>query len=499
MDQNGEREKEYMQEGVTAMTCPKCGAEVLEGLKFCGSCGAQLVRTCRKCGSPLAPGLKFCGECGTPWEETPGTHEQPKEPACPKCGAMIPDGRKFCVKCGAQVVQFCPSCGSQQTLGAPFCGTCGASMTGAAGEGTHGLKPVGFLAAWKRGWKFSAKGRASRGEYWWRMLSVLLEMLALGIVLFGIVAGIMFEWRFRHIPDEFFAVISIAYALWLLPMSIALLLLRIRRLHDQGLSGWWVLLWNTPPAPPIIGLIFSLRSGTAGPNKFGPVPGIRPTELQAAEAQSTAPVPTPEQPRRTRRPALKQAAVEWWRKAGEADLQFEPKIRKIFLILAGCLATIGFFWWERMYCAPPWGVDIFRTCVPFVGFLLLALPEKSVGHSKTGMVLEVMSAIIVFVATVGSVIDSYSYSAWNLVWPVCFGAFLIFFKRQGAKKICAWVLAGWCLLWCFNSDIRSFWEHLLMFGQCALWGLIALMEGRPGLVSGSQKPEEERKFREQTS
>ncbi len=481
MDQNGERKKEYMHEGATAMTCPKCGAEVLEGLKFCGSCGAQLVRTCRKCGSPLAPGLKFCGECGTPWEETPGTHEQPKGPACPKCGAMIPDGRKFCVKCGAQVVQFCPSCGSQQTLGAPFCGTCGASMTGAAEAGGAGLRPVGFKAAWKRGWKFSAKGRASRGEYWWRMLSILIEG-GLLVAILALILGCATEWDLDDVEDAGWIVAGIAYVLWLLPMGIALLLLRIRRLHDQGLSGWWVLLWNTPPAPPIIGLIFSLRAGTAGPNQFGPVPGIRPAELQASEAQNTG---------------LKQAAAKWWRKAGEAELHFEPKIRKIFLILVGCLATIGFFCWKPM---PPWGLDIFRTCVPFVGFLLLALPGKNTGRIKTGMVLEVMSAIIVFVATVGSVIDSYPYySAWNLVWPVCFGAFLYFYDRQGAKKICAWFLAGWCLWLCFNPHFGSFWERLLMFGQCALWGLIALKEGRQGLVPGSQKPEEERKFREQTS
>ena len=471
MAQNGERKKEDMQEGATARTCPKCGAEVPEGLKFCGSCGAQLVRTCRKCGTPLAPGLKFCGECGSPWEETPGAHEQPKGPACPKCGAMIPDGRKFCVKCGAQVVQFCPSCGSQQTLGAPFCGTCGASMTGAAEAGSAGLMPVGFKAAWKRGWTFSAQGRASRGEYWWRMLSLVLEGFLLAIVCLLIV-GVPCEWDFDYVPVAAVSIASVVYALWLLPMWIALVFLRIRRLHDQGLSGWWVLLWNTPPAPPIIGLIFALRPGTQGPNQFGPVPGIRPDELQAAEG--------------------KPAVLRLWNKAGEAELGFAPNIRKVFLILAGCLAAIGFFWWDRMFDGPSWILDIFRTFVPFIGFLLLALPGKTTGRIKTGMVLEIVSAFIVLLVTVGSI--SYFYSPLNCVWPVCFGVFVWahLYKCQMVKKIFSWVLAGWCLFWCFNSDIESFWERLLMFGQCALWVLIALKEGRPGLVPGSHEPEERR-------
>ncbi|MBP5787206.1 MAG: zinc-ribbon domain-containing protein [Kiritimatiellae bacterium] len=520
MNQNGERAQEDNEAGASAMTCPKCGAEVPEGLKFCGNCGTQLVRTCRKCGTPLAPGLKFCGECGTPWEETAEKHEQPKGPTCPKCGAEIPDGRKFCVKCGAQVVQFCPSCGAQQTLGMPFCGTCGAPMTGAAAAGGTGLHPVGFLAAWKRGWKFSAKGRASRGEYWWRMLSILIEILALAAFLFGIVAGIMFGWSFHHIPDEFFIVLSVVYVLWLLPVSVALLLLRIRRLHDQGLSGWWVLLWNTPPAPPIIGLIFALRSGTRGPNQFGPVPGIRTEELQAAaeKRQKLAelwrkasepvlqsefgPVPgnRPEelQVAEAKNAALKQAAAEkrqkrkaavaeLWRKAGEAELQFEPKIRKMFLILAGCLAVIGFLPYRRIF----WRLDFFRTVVPFVGFFLLALPGKSTGRAKTGMVLEALSALLMFVVALIPPSDM----SWTFVWLGCFVAFLWthLYKRQGAKKICAWVLVGWCLLWCFTVGdewVWGGWTRLFMLVEGALWGVIALKEGRSGLVPDSQAPED---------
>lgn len=440
-------------------------------------------RTCPQCGAQVAAGVKFCGSCGTLLEEMDGAHGEAKKPTCPKCGAEIAIGKKFCVKCGAQVIQFCPSCGAEQILGEPFCGTCGASMSGAAGAGSAGLKPVGFKEAWKRGWKFSAQGRASLGEYWWRMLSLLVEEVLLAVVVLLIV-GIPCEWDFDYAPTAAVIVACVVYALWFVPMSIALVFLRIRRLHDQGLSGWWVLLWNTPPAPPIIGLFFSLRSGTRGPNQFGPVPGIRQAELQA-EAE--------------RQQKLKLRLADVWNKESGVDgtgLRFTPQIRKIFVILAGCLAVLGLFGWNRHPAAPPWGADIFRTFVPFVGLLFLALPSTKPRKINAGVVLESVSVIVVFIATLIEVCRSTSwyfrYSAWNLVWPVCLGVFLYLHlsRRQQVKRVCAWVFAGWCLLWVFNSGIASFWERLLMFGQCALWGLIALKEGRPGLVSDSQEPEE---------
>ena len=45
------------------MTCPRCDAEV-EG-KFCGMCGAPLVkRACPSCSASVPPGHRFCAECG---------------------------------------------------------------------------------------------------------------------------------------------------------------------------------------------------------------------------------------------------------------------------------------------------------------------------------------------------------------------------------------------------------------------------------------------------
>src|ERR1700730_17863945 len=48
------------------MRCPRCSADNLAGLKFCGQCGAPLGVSCPSCGSGNPPENRFCGHCGTP-------------------------------------------------------------------------------------------------------------------------------------------------------------------------------------------------------------------------------------------------------------------------------------------------------------------------------------------------------------------------------------------------------------------------------------------------
>jgi hypothetical protein len=50
---------------VSTMFCGRCGAEQVEGRKFCTKCGASLAAACPACGTPVEPDAAFCGECGT--------------------------------------------------------------------------------------------------------------------------------------------------------------------------------------------------------------------------------------------------------------------------------------------------------------------------------------------------------------------------------------------------------------------------------------------------
>ena len=45
--------------------CPFCSSPVVEGAKFCPTCGKSLVGiTCAKCNTMNPSGSKFCKECG---------------------------------------------------------------------------------------------------------------------------------------------------------------------------------------------------------------------------------------------------------------------------------------------------------------------------------------------------------------------------------------------------------------------------------------------------
>src|SRR5881227_2884070 len=47
------------------MQCTNCAAEVPKQKKFCGHCGAAVVRRCLVCGAANPIPNKFCSDCGT--------------------------------------------------------------------------------------------------------------------------------------------------------------------------------------------------------------------------------------------------------------------------------------------------------------------------------------------------------------------------------------------------------------------------------------------------
>ena len=94
-------------------------------------------------------------------------------------------------------------------------------------------------------------GRASRSEYWWWFVFVVIVGAILGMfgktgeVLNGI-AGL---------------------ALFLPGLGLA-----VRRLHDINKSGWWVLLALIPVVGAIILIIWYVQDSDHYTNQYGPVP-----------------------------------------------------------------------------------------------------------------------------------------------------------------------------------------------------------------------------------
>lgn len=97
-------------------------------------------------------------------------------------------------------------------------------------------------------------GRARRSEYWWFALINALVAVAL-TVLEGIVGGTQ--------------VVSGLYTLAVLVPGLAV---SIRRLHDTGRSGWWLLIGLVPLVGGIVLLVFLLLDSEPGVNRWGPSP-----------------------------------------------------------------------------------------------------------------------------------------------------------------------------------------------------------------------------------
>jgi class 3 adenylate cyclase len=55
-------------------------------------------------------------------------------PVCGSCGAEQLDGARFCSACGAALLQTCPACGSEAPADAAFCATCGTALRPGVGR-----------------------------------------------------------------------------------------------------------------------------------------------------------------------------------------------------------------------------------------------------------------------------------------------------------------------------------------------------------------------------
>jgi len=99
-------------------------------------------------------------------------------------------------------------------------------------------------------------GRSSRSAYWWFYLFGLLVVVAALIIDFAIGT---------------YPIIYVVATLALLLPNLAVL---VRRLHDAGHSGWWLLIGLLPLIGAIVLLVFTLQ-GSDQPNQWGNGPDER--------------------------------------------------------------------------------------------------------------------------------------------------------------------------------------------------------------------------------
>ena len=114
-----------------------------------------------------------------------------------------------------------------------------------------------YLDAWKNYINF--QGRARRKAYWMFILFNLIALVILGLI--EIAIGLSGQNGY-----------GILTGLYTLAMILPLIALAVRRLHDTGRSGWWILIGLVPLVGPIVLIVFYVTDSQPGSNQYGPNP-----------------------------------------------------------------------------------------------------------------------------------------------------------------------------------------------------------------------------------
>lgn len=101
-------------------------------------------------------------------------------------------------------------------------------------------------------------GRASRSEFWWFMLFVVLVSIVLSVI-----DVVIFE------PEESLSPLSDLFSL---ATFLPTLSVTSRRLHDIDRSAWWMLLFLLPVIGWAVLIYWHVLKGSEGDNQFGADP-----------------------------------------------------------------------------------------------------------------------------------------------------------------------------------------------------------------------------------
>ncbi len=151
----------------------------------------------------------------------------------------------------------------------------------------HPWYGIGFGAAVKRFFTKYATfdGRASRGEYWWAYLFYAIVFVVLyAIAGAGIVAAARANSESGTTPQlgAGMYVASSLLSLFVLGTIVPNLSITVRRLHDTGRSGWYILFGLIPFVGGIILLVFLVSATTPTAEQYGPPRSQYPAQGYAA-------------------------------------------------------------------------------------------------------------------------------------------------------------------------------------------------------------------------
>lgn len=105
---------------------------------------------------------------------------------------------------------------------------------------------------------FDFNGRARRSEYWWYTTAVTLAAIVVGLIIVTVDPN-----AFDNKTVEYIFTLAVS----LLCFSVS-----IRRIHDSGRSGWYILCGLLPLLGTFIILLLMVADSEKTENEYGPSP-----------------------------------------------------------------------------------------------------------------------------------------------------------------------------------------------------------------------------------
>ena len=204
---------------------------------------------------------------------------------CPKCNNQCEDKALFCENCGNRIPPKqeettnnwlkCSICGCKNDQSAIFCNSCGKTLNQSQQNEpiqteqqslqtqqqyhssptyAENLSLWGYYRKCLKKW--TPKGRARRREFWGFFIYSNLVYFVLGLIFV-----ITDDLRYYALANISHAFLFIYCFLVCLPN----IFVSIRRMHDVGKSGWFILI-------PIYNLVLAVTGSEPGSNKYGPNP-----------------------------------------------------------------------------------------------------------------------------------------------------------------------------------------------------------------------------------